>query len=69
MIADKGCAERGCPMHNSRETHGVVMVPKREWIGLTKYDYEEVEEWVGHVVPEPVFYSIEAKLKERNHVS
>lgn len=38
----------------------------KPWVGLTDEDYEEVEEWVGHVVPEPVLYAIEAKLKAKN---
>ena len=30
MIADEGCAERGCPMHDSMWTKGVPMVEKKD---------------------------------------
>lgn len=40
--------------------------PSKPWVGLIYKDYEDVEEWVGHIVPEPVFYAIEAKLREKN---
>ncbi len=44
----------------------LMLIEQREWVGLTETDYEEIEEWVGHVVPEPVFYATEAKLREKN---
>ena len=34
MILDEGCAERGCPMHDERETKGVEFI-RKEWVGLT----------------------------------
>ncbi len=65
MIADEGCAERGCPMHDNRETPGVVMVPKREWVGLTEEDKEAIyEEYVSS--PHSFIEITEAKLKEKN---
>ena len=74
MILDEGCAERGCPMHDSRETKGVVFI-RKEWVGLTKEEIETIEllkappvhpdfvdcdDWVEFA------QAIEAKLKEKN---
>ena len=61
MTLDEGCAERGCPMHDSRETKGVVFI-RKEWVGLTdrekmmcrSYDIDEA------------IANTEAKLKEKN---
>ena len=36
MIADEGCWERGCACHDSRDSPGVELVRKREWVGLTE---------------------------------
>ena len=70
MIADEGCAERGCPMHDSMWTPGVPMVKKKEWQGLTD---EEIKQIVGGWGSLPIdgytrklFDQIEAKLKEKN---
>ena len=64
MIADEGCAERGCPMHDSRETQGVVMVSKREWVGLTDAEIEEFDYYARDLVMD-----IEKALKEKNNVT
>ena len=63
MILDEGCAERGCPMHDSRETKGVVFI-RKEWVGLTE---EEVIE-ISHLALTRVqaVQMTEAKLKEKN---
>ena len=64
MILDEGCAERGCPMHDSRETKGVVFI-RKEWVGLTKDEVEtlsykaEGNTWIAVELAE-------AKLKEKN---
>ena len=65
MIADEGCAERGCPMHDSMWTPGVPMVKKKEWQGLTD---EEAEHIYGEYWNDPSMFieAIEAKLKEKN---
>ena len=42
MILDEGCAERGCPMHDSRETKGVVFI-RKEWVGLTAEDFSAIK--------------------------
>ena len=56
-------AERGCPMHDSRETKGVVFI-RKEWVGLTE---EEVIE-ISHLALTRVqaVQMTEAKLKEKN---
>lgn len=36
MIADEACWERGCACHDSRDSRGVELVRKREWVGLTE---------------------------------
>jgi hypothetical protein len=63
MILDEGCAERGCPMHDSRETKGVVFI-RKEWVGLTE---EEVIE-ISHLALTRVqaVQMTQAKLKEKN---
>ena len=38
MIADEACWERGCACHDSRDSPGVELVRKREWLGLTDED-------------------------------
>ena len=65
MIADEGCAERGCPMHDSMWTKGVQMVEKKEWVGLTPADRVACEQSAkGNYVA--LWAAIEAKLKEKN---
>jgi hypothetical protein len=56
-------AERGCPMHDSRETKGVVFI-RKEWVGLTE---EEVIE-ISHLALTRVqaVQMTQAKLKEKN---
>jgi len=68
MIADEGCAERGCPMHDSMWTPGVPMVKKKEWQGLTDEEITvawneapRIQLWVNAFAR-----AIEAKLKEKN---
>ena len=68
MILDEGCAERGCPMHDERETKGVVFI-RKEWVGLTDEEIYEADP-----LPHLMFdqqridfaQAIEAKLKEKN---
>ena len=68
MIADEGCAERGCPMHDSMWTKGVQMVEKKEWVGLTDEEIEEGQKqsWVDRQAFESAVWWAEAKLKEKN---
>ena len=73
MILDEGCAERGCSMHDSRETKGVVFI-RKEWVGLTDSQleaiyYEVVAEHRGAPMPwgQVVFaQAVQAALKEKN---
>jgi hypothetical protein len=41
MMADKGCAERGCPMHEIGDEF-IEMIPKKEWVSLTEEDLNKV---------------------------
>jgi hypothetical protein len=61
MILDEGCAERGCPMHDERETKGVVFI-RKEWVGLTE---DEIQNCYGGEIDD-FARAIEAKLKEKN---
>ncbi len=70
MIADEGCWERGCACHDSRDSPGIELVRKREWVGLTD---EEIKEIIGpwgdtavRGYTRKLFDRIEAKLKEKN---
>jgi hypothetical protein len=58
-------------MHDNRETPGVVMVSKREFVGLTDEEIEKVWNGIGYSKPWSeyrivVSRAIEAKLKEKN---
>jgi hypothetical protein len=73
MILDEGCAERGCPMHDERETKGVAFI-RKEWAGLSDSQleaiyYEVVAEHRGAPMPwgQVVFaQAVQAALKEKN---
>jgi hypothetical protein len=71
MILDEGCAERGCPMHDSRETKGVVFI-RKEWVGLTDEERLRVLQFIDpKAVRFPLGFkqiaeSIERLLKEKN---
>ena len=65
MILDEGCAERGCPMHDSRETKGVVFI-RKEWVGLTDEERNALLHLtITHSAIE-FGKAIEDKLKEKN---
>jgi hypothetical protein len=67
MILDEGCAERGCPMHDERETKGVEFI-RRGWVGLRAEEIEEIQDAVFGMKPHYVALAraVEAKLKEKN---
>ena len=70
MILDEGCAERGCPMHDSRETKGVVFI-RKEWVGLTESEIEAaLQQWDYEVSRggglKKLVAITEALLKEKN---
>ena len=68
MIADEACWERGCACHDSRDSPGVELVKKREWVGLTpeeildSFDRNNVygSKWIEFA------RTVEAKLKAKN---
>ena len=67
MTLDEGCAERGCPMHDERNTKGVLFI-RKEWVGLTD---EEIlqgnkESWVTLQAWQSAVWWAEDKLKEKN---
>ena len=65
MTLDEGCAERGCPMHDERETKGVAFI-RKEWVGLTEEEInacDPSEECWGLL---KIARAIEARLKEKN---
>ena len=61
MILDEGCAERGCPMHDERETKGVVFI-RKEWVGLTE---DEIQNCYGGEIDD-FARALLAKSKEKN---
>lgn len=71
MIADRGCAERGCVCYDSRvDTDGVEMVRKKEWRGLSDLEIKRIIGWWSD---DPIkgytrklFDQIEAALEEKN---
>ena len=68
MITDEACWERGCACHDSRDSPGVELVLKREWVGLTDEEIEKACVPLGAAMLSftEVARAIEAKLKERN---
>ena len=65
MIADEDCWERGCACHDSRDSPGVELVKKREWVGLTDEEIDDIYWGAGkHDLLDA--RAIEAKLKEKN---
>ena len=72
MIADEACWERGCACHDSRDSPGVELVKKRQWVGLTDEQLDTVYFCVESGVSAIETWheqarAIEAKLKERNN--
>jgi hypothetical protein len=66
MIADRGCAERGCACYDSRIDCGGVEMVKREWVGLTDEEIFETHKQVDSMQYLTFGKAIEAKLKEKN---
>jgi hypothetical protein len=56
-------------VQGTHEITSVTIRPKREWVGLTLVEVNEIEKngdfWEDHT-PFDFFQAIEAKLKERN---
>ena len=66
MIATESCWERGCACHDSRESPGVELVKKREWVGLTDEDFLEACQIAERGNYLRAFQRIQIKLKELN---
>jgi hypothetical protein len=64
MIADEACWERGCACHDSRDSPGVELVKKREWVGLTE-DEKTTAIWTDGGFGAGALWA-ETKLKEKN---
>mgnify|MGYP003338918815 FL=1 len=74
MLADRGCAERGCACYDSRiDGIGVEMVV-RKWVGLTDEEVRDLWSWSmtseaersANTQQHAFARAIEAKLKEKN---
>lgn len=39
---------------------------KKEWVGLTEQDRNDIEDYCEIIIGKPAFDAIEAKLKEKN---
>lgn len=64
-IIDRGCWERGCACYDSRIADETVdVVEKREWVGLTKKEFQEAVEGLEDL--EDCWVAIEAKLRSKN---
>jgi hypothetical protein len=61
MIVDKACAERGCPCYDSRDGEEGVEMMRKEWVGLTDEERDEI--CLGD---ESKVRTVEALLKEKN---
>ncbi len=67
LIVDEACWERGCACHDSRDSPGIQLVEKREWVGLTEAEITKINQGIlGYVM---YARAIEAKLKEKNSVT
>ena len=68
MITDEACWERGCACHDSRDSPGVELVKKREWVGLTDEEITELRLKTFDAVATNYesYRAIEAKLKAKN---
>ena len=62
-LIDKACYERGCACYDSRVDNDGVEVVRREWVGLT---VEEMNEMTWGRTVYDILELAEAKLKEKN---
>jgi hypothetical protein len=63
ILIDKACYERGCACYDSRVDNDGVEVVRREWVGLTVEEKNEIT-W-GKTIYE-ILVLFEAKLREKN---
>ena len=65
-LIDKACYERGCACYDSRVDNDGVEVVRREWVGLTDEEIDDIYQGVGKndlmLVRE-----VEAELRKKNH--
>jgi hypothetical protein len=69
MIADEACWERGCACHDGRDSPGVELVKKREWVGLTDEDVNRESAPIAQQMKlafHAGMYVAQKLLKERN---
>ena len=76
----EGLTDDFCYIEGSREAERISIPPKREWVGLTDAEVEEIYEqaetlvhdsWAGNgtvglMFPITLYKMLEAKLKEKN---
>ena len=67
LIVDEACWERGCACHDSRDSPGIQLVEKREWVGLTDEDKQRAV-WTDGTFGEGALWA-DARLKEKNSVT
>jgi hypothetical protein len=67
-LIDEACWDRGCPCHDDRESKGVAVVEKKEWVGLTDEEIQDIRlKTLDSVATNYEAYrAIETKLKEKN---
>jgi hypothetical protein len=67
MILDRGCFERGCACYDDRVDKDGIEVVKKEWVGLTDEEinnlWEMAQAWNA---PKHFYILVSAKLKEKN---
>tara|TARA_R110000868_G_scaffold89545_3_gene249225 strand:+ start:571 stop:783 length:213 start_codon:yes stop_codon:yes gene_type:complete len=67
-LIDKACYERGCACYDSRVDNDGVEVVRREWVGLTDDEFEDIELGCRSTPFGKIeaMKKVEAKLKEKN---
>jgi len=70
-MIDIGCWERGCACYDSRIADETVEVVRRDWVGLTDEEIDDLHMAVkvrlmGTFDIKDIYRSVEAKLKEKN---
>ena len=62
MIVDEFCWERGCACRGCRDSPGVALVRKPEWVGLTRMEIATA--WL--TIADPI--GLGGKFKESSHI-
>jgi len=66
LIVDEACWERGCACHDSRDSPGIQLVERREWVGLTDDEIKTIAFDTRYTGLVETTRAIESKLKEKN---